>query len=65
MGVLILFLKSSRKFNILRKVVPEFNALSAAFCIVGPSARGSEKGTPSSIRSAPACSSIFSLFAVS
>lgn len=36
-------------------VMPFFNACVFAFCIVGPSAIGSVKGRPSSMRSIPFC----------
>ena len=54
-AVLDFLIVSKTIFN----VVPLSNAIWLAFCIVGPSAIGSEKGTPSSIISAPPASNAF------
>ena len=58
-------LRSSATISkILSVVVPASNALALAAWITGPSAVGSEKGIPSSIRSAPARTASFTIFAV-
>ena len=50
--------------NILSVVVPALRARRFAPCMTGPSAVGSEKGIPSSIKSAPAAAIAFTTFAV-
>ena len=56
-------LSSILKFFIILKIRLKdifcFNALSCAFCIIGPSAIGSVKGTPISMMSTPASTSNF------
>ena len=50
--------------KILSVVVPADKALALAAWMTGPSAVGSEKGIPSSIRSAPALTASFTTFSV-
>ena len=56
---LFTFLKFFTTVNVFSKVVLFFNALSIPFCIIGPSAIGSVKGIPNSIKSTPVSAIMF------
>ena len=63
-GILTSLRSSATRSNILSVVTPPLSARRFAPCITGPSAVGSEKGIPSSIRSAPFSAAARTIFAV-